>query len=117
MASCDSVTVSMAADSSGMFSRTRRVSCVPVETWLGSTSLRRGSSSTSSKVRPSVTMRLSRDAMPADSPCGSAASPTDPAEGRASGTAPDELPDDCEREEGARCDVSIGQLEHNPPVC
>ena len=49
----DSVTVSIAAETSGMFSRMRRVSWVPMSTRLGSTSDFAGRSSTSSKVRAS----------------------------------------------------------------
>ncbi len=50
----DSVTVSIGEDTIGTFSRTRRVTCVPVSTALGTTSDSAGSSSTSSNVRPSI---------------------------------------------------------------
>ena len=54
MASRDSVTVSIAALTMGMFNRMLRVSEVAVSTAVGSTSERPGSRRTSSKVRPSV---------------------------------------------------------------
>src|SRR5579885_1842601 len=53
MASRDSVTVSIAAEASGMFSASLRVKHVRVSTSLGSTAERPGTSSTSSNVRPS----------------------------------------------------------------
>ena len=53
MARRDSVTVSMAADISGVVSVMRRVSWVWVLTWVGTTSLYAGTSRTSSKVRAS----------------------------------------------------------------
>ena len=53
MAMRDSVTVSMALDSSGMRSESSRVSRVVVSTSLGMTSVSPGSSRTSSKVSPS----------------------------------------------------------------
>ncbi len=54
MAIRDSVTLSMAADSMGMFTRTLREMSDEVSTALGSTSDAPGSSSTSSYVSPSV---------------------------------------------------------------
>ena len=53
MASRLSVTVSMAADTSGMFRPISRVNRVAVSTWVGMTSDGPGSSKTSSKVSPS----------------------------------------------------------------
>ncbi len=53
MASRLSVTVSMAADTSGMFRLISRVNLVSVVTWVGMTSDGPGSSKTSSKVSPS----------------------------------------------------------------
>ena len=53
MARRDSVTVSMAAETSGMFSEILRVSCVCVFTSVGSTEDFPGTSSTSSNVNPS----------------------------------------------------------------
>ena len=53
MASRLSVTVSMAADTSGMFRLISRVNRVAVSTWVGITSDGPGSSKTSSKVSPS----------------------------------------------------------------
>ncbi len=53
IASADSVTVSIGAETSGTFSRIVRVSRVLVSASAGSTPERRGSSSTSSKVIPS----------------------------------------------------------------
>ena len=53
MAIRDSVTVSIALDSSGTRSEISRVSRVVVSTSLGTTSVSPGSSSTSSKVSPS----------------------------------------------------------------
>jgi hypothetical protein len=53
MASRLSVTVSMAADTSGMFSLISRVNRVDTSTWVGITSDAPGSSKTSSKVSPS----------------------------------------------------------------
>jgi hypothetical protein len=53
MASRDSVTVSMAAEASGMFTGSLRAKFVVVSTSVGSTADRPGKSSTSSKVRPS----------------------------------------------------------------
>src|SRR5947209_6466568 len=53
MASRLSVTVSIAADTSGMFSLISRVNRVATSTWVGMTSEGPGSSKTSSKVRPS----------------------------------------------------------------
>ena len=53
MARRDSVTVSMAAEMSGVLSVMLRVSWVWVLTWLGTTSLKAGTSRTSSKVRAS----------------------------------------------------------------
>src|SRR5207249_7108152 len=53
MARCDSVTVSMAELTIGIFSPIPRVSSVFVSASAGTTSLRAGSSRTSSKVRPS----------------------------------------------------------------
>jgi len=50
----DSVTVSMAAETTGIFNEIWRVRRVRVSTSAGTTSLRAGSSRTSSKVRPSV---------------------------------------------------------------
>ncbi len=55
-----SVTVSMAADTRGMFRPISRVNFVTVFTWVGITSDGPGSSKTSSKVSPSrISMRLS----------------------------------------------------------
>src|SRR6266478_186485 len=54
MASRDSVTVSIAADASGMLIFSLRAKFVVVSTSVGSTADRPGNSSTSSKVRPSV---------------------------------------------------------------
>ena len=60
MASRLSVTVSMAADTSGMFRLICRVNLDAVFTWPGMTSDGPGSSKTSSKVSPSrISMRLS----------------------------------------------------------
>ena len=60
MASRLSVTVSMAADTRGMFRLISRVNRVAVSTWVGITSDGPGSSKTSSKVSPSrISMRLS----------------------------------------------------------
>ena len=56
MASRDSVTVSMAAEASGMFTFSLRAKFVVVSTSVGSTHDRPGKSSTSSKVRPSEIM-------------------------------------------------------------
>src|SRR6202158_744585 len=53
MARCDSVTVSMAELTTGMFSAMCRVRQVRVSVFAGSTLLRAGCKSTSSKVRPS----------------------------------------------------------------
>ena len=53
MARRASVTVSMAADTSGMFRLIRRVKRVAVDTSSGKTSEAAGTSRTSSKVRPS----------------------------------------------------------------
>src|SRR5437879_10475425 len=53
MASLDSVTVSMAADASGMFIGSLRANFVVVSTSVGRTADRPGKSSTSSNVRPS----------------------------------------------------------------
>ena len=53
MAMRDSVTVSMADDSSGVFSVMSRVNWVCVLTVAGTTSLQAGTSNTSSKVRAS----------------------------------------------------------------
>src|SRR6266568_3615315 len=53
MARRDSVTVSMAADISGVFSVMFLVSWIWVATWVGTTSLYAGTSRTSSKVRAS----------------------------------------------------------------
>src|SRR5579884_134012 len=53
MARCDSVTVSMAALTIGMFNAMVRVRQVRVSVWAGRTSLREGTSSTSSNVSPS----------------------------------------------------------------
>src|SRR5579863_3784647 len=50
----DSVTVSIAAETSGMFSEILRVSCVLVSTSVGRTEDFPGTSSTSSNVKPSV---------------------------------------------------------------
>src|SRR5438132_383991 len=60
MASADSVTVSIGAESSGMFRRIDRVSRVDVSASEGITPLRRGNSSTSSNVMPSATILESR---------------------------------------------------------
>jgi hypothetical protein len=49
----DSVTVSMADESSGVFSVMSRVNCVCVLTCAGTTSLKAGTSNTSSNVRAS----------------------------------------------------------------
>lgn len=54
MAMRDSVTVSIAELTSGTRRRMSRVSWLDVSTWLGMTSDAAGSSSTSSKVRPSM---------------------------------------------------------------
>ena len=60
MASRLSVTVSMAAETSGMLRAISRVNLVAVLTWVGITSDGPGSSKTSSKVSPSrISMRLS----------------------------------------------------------
>src|SRR4051812_15622371 len=60
MASRLSVTVSMAADTSGILSLISRVNLVATSTWVGMTSDGPGSSKTSSKVSPSrISMRLS----------------------------------------------------------
>ena len=56
MARCDSVTVSMAAEEMGMLRTMSRVKLVRVSTSAGITSLRAGSSKTSSKVRPSMSV-------------------------------------------------------------
>src|ERR1700733_1205490 len=53
MARRDSVTVSMAADTSGIFREIVRVSCVRVFTSVGKTEDFPGTSSTSSNVNPS----------------------------------------------------------------
>src|ERR1700691_5733496 len=53
IARCDSVTVSMAELTTGMFKPILRVSQVRVSVWFGSTSLRAGSNKISSNVRPS----------------------------------------------------------------
>ncbi len=53
MAISNSVTVSMAADTTGMASRMPRVNCEETSTSAGCTSARRGTSRTSSKVRAS----------------------------------------------------------------
>jgi len=53
MARPDSVTVSIAEEAKGMFKVSLRVKCVRVSTSVGSTDDLPGSSSTSSKVRPS----------------------------------------------------------------
>src|SRR5579883_1355584 len=53
IARCDSVTVSIAALTMGMFSEILRVSLVRVSASAGNTSLREGTRSTSSKVSPS----------------------------------------------------------------
>jgi len=53
MASRESVTVSIAAETSGIFSRMLRVSWVVTSTRPGTTSDRAGRSSTSSKVKAS----------------------------------------------------------------
>ena len=59
MASCDSVTVSIGADTSGTFSVRFRVSGAEVSTSPGMKSLKLGSSSRSSKVMPSERIRAS----------------------------------------------------------
>src|SRR5215510_2729454 len=53
MARCDSVTVSIAADETGMFTDMFRVNFVVVSTSVGRTPLRAGTSETSSNVRAS----------------------------------------------------------------
>ena len=53
MARCDSVTVSMAADTMGTFNAIWRVRQARVSASAGNTSLKAGSIKTSSKVRPS----------------------------------------------------------------
>src|SRR4030042_4480588 len=54
----DSVTVSMAALTNGIFNRIVRVRCVPISTSLGNTSEKAGTSNTSSKVkRSSISIR------------------------------------------------------------
>src|SRR5215831_15790680 len=53
IARCDSVTVSIAALTRGIFSEISRVTHVRVSVWFGKTPLREGTSRTSSKVKPS----------------------------------------------------------------